>query len=492
MDRTELYRDIAERTGGDIYIGVVGPVRTGKSTFIKRFMELLVLPGMEDVFAQERATDELPQSAAGRTIMTTQPKFVPNEAAEISVAGSGSVKVRLVDCVGYMIPGAVGHIEDGNPRMVRTPWHDYDIPFEEAAEIGTKKVITEHSTIGLVLTTDGSITDIARENYEEAEERVIRELKEHKKPFAVILNSVHPESPETKRIAEKLQEKYDAAVLCTDIMHLSAADLHALMELVLAEFPMRTVHISVPGWIGSLSEDHWLISKILSPIREIPATVSKMRDHTAVLEAISDLEGFLPPTVRKVNLGTGAIELDLHPESALFYSVLSEMCGYEVHDDAHLIASIRDFVTAKREYDRLKGALDAAYQTGYGMVPPKTDAIELDTPEIMQQGSRYGVRLRASSAGLHLIRIDIDTELSPIVGTEEQAKEFLRYLSDAAKEGGEGIWSATIFGKPLYELVREGMAGKVNGLPEDVQQRLQETLQRMVNEGCNGLVCILL
>ncbi len=492
MDRTELYRDIAERTGGDIYIGVVGPVRTGKSTFIKRFMELLVLPGMEDPFSKERAMDELPQSASGRTIMTTQPKFVPNEAVGITLDDSCSVRVRLVDCVGYMISGAVGHIEDGNPRMVRTPWHDFDIPFEEAAEIGTKKVITEHSTIGLVLTTDGSITDIARESYEEAEERVISELKEHGKPFAVILNSTHPESVETQHIAEKLRAKYDAAVLCADIMQMSVTDLHALMELVLDEFPIRTVHINVPDWICSLSDDHWLLENVLSAIKAIPSSLAKMRDCTLLTDAISALEGFGQPLVRKVDHGKGLLEIELHPESILFYRVLSEMCGYEIRDDAHLIESIREFVIAKQEYDRLKGALDAAYQTGYGMVPPKTDAIELDTPEIVQQGSRYGVRLRASSAGLHLIRIDIDTEIAPIVGTEEQAKEFLRYLSDAAKDGGEGIWSTNIFGKPLYDLIKEGMAGKVNGLPEDVQQRLQETLQRMVNEGCNGLICILL
>jgi len=492
MDRTELYRDIAERTGGDIYIGVVGPVRTGKSTFIKRFMDLLVLPGMEDPFAKERATDELPQSASGRTIMTTQPKFVPNEAAELHFSESGSVRIRLVDCVGYMVPGAVGHIEEGNPRMVRTPWHDYDIPFEEAAEIGTKKVITEHSTIGLVLTTDGSITDIDRDCYEEAEARVIAELKEHGKPFAVILNSTHPQASETQLIVDKLREKYNAAVLAADVMQMSAADLYALLELVLAEFPIRMVHIDVPDWINALGNEHWLTERLLVAIKKIPAQVSRMRDHMQILAAFSDIESFEPPFVRKIDLGGGVIEIDLRPQSDLFYTVLGEACGYEIRDDAHLIASIREFVSAKREYDRLKGALNAAYQTGYGMVPPAMDEISLDAPEIMQQGNRYGVRLHAKSTGLHLIRIDIDAEVAPIVGTEEQAKEFLQYLSKAAKIDPDGIWGTNIFGKPLYELVKEGMAGKVNRLPEEVQQRLQETLQRMVNEGCNGLICILL
>lgn len=492
MDRTELYRDIAERTGGDIYIGVVGPVRTGKSTFIKRFMDLLVLPGMLDPYAKERATDELPQSASGRTIMTTQPKFVPNDAAEIQFGAENTVRVRLVDCVGYMVPGAVGHVEEGKPRMVRTPWHDFDIPFEDAAEIGTKKVITEHATIGLVLTTDGSITDLDRSAYEEAEERVITELIGAGKPFAVVLNSTHPDAAETAAIAQSIREKYQVSVQIANVMEMSAGDLHDILGLVLSDFPIRMVHFSLPEWIYGLGTDHWLTKKLLAPIACLPAHVSRMRHNGEIAALYADIEGFEPPFLQKTDLGTGMIKIALHPESSLFYRVLGETCGYEIRDDAHLIASIREFVAAKREFDRLKGALEAAYQTGYGMVPPAMDAIILDEPEIMQQGSRYGVRLHAKAAGLHLIRVDIDTEVSPLVGTEQQAKEFLLFLLDSAKTDPEGILSTNIFGKPLYELVKDGMTGKVSRLPKEVQQKLQETLQRMVNEGCKGLVCILL
>lgn len=492
MDRTELYRDIAERTNGDIYIGVVGPVRTGKSTFIKRFMDLLVLPGMEDPHAKERLTDELPQSAAGRTIMTTQPKFVPNEAAQLKISDTMSIRVRMVDCVGYMVPGAVGHIENDMPRMVRTPWHDHDIPFEEAAEIGTRKVITEHSTIGVVLTTDGSITQIEREDYVEAEERVVQELKEQGKPFVIVLNSTHPNDAETLALAMAMQEKYDATVRAADVMQMSAAEFYDLMELVLMEFPIRMVHIALPEWISALAPDHWLVQRIMEPVYAASDQLTRMRDYDKLTESLHGIEGFDEPVIKRIALGSGEIEIDLRPQSSLFYTVLGEACGYEIRDDAHLIASIKEFVAAKREYDRLRGALDAAYRTGYGMVPPAMDEMALDEPEIMQQGSRFGVRLHAKATGLHMIRIDIDSEVAPLVGTEEQAEEFLAYLLEAAKKDPNGMWSTNIFGKPLYDLVKEGMTGKVNRLPDGVQQRLQETLQRMVNEGCNGLICILL
>ena len=492
MDRTELYRDIAERTNGDIYIGVVGPVRTGKSTFIKRFMDLLVLPGMEDPHAKERLTDELPQSAAGRTIMTTQPKFVPNEAAELKISDTSTIRVRMVDCVGYMVPGAVGHVENDMPRMVRTPWHDHDIPFEEAAEIGTRKVITEHSTIGVVLTTDGSITQIDREDYVEAEERVIRELKEQGKPFVIILNSTHPNEADTLALALSMQEKYDTTVRAADVMQMSATEFYSLMESVLMEFPIRMVHVALPEWVCALDQDHWLVKRAMEPVCAAAEQLTRMRDHTKLIEALSGIEGFEAPFIKRVALGSGVIEVDLRPESSMFYTILSEACGYEIHNDAHLIASMREFVAAKREYDRLHGALEAVYRTGYGMVPPAMDEMVLEEPEIMQQGSRYGVRLHAKATGLHLIRVDIESDVSPLVGTEEQAEEFLAYLKEASDKDPAGIWNTNIFGKPLYELVKDGMTGKVNRLPDEVQQRIQETLQRMVNEGCNGLICILL
>ena len=492
MERVELYRDIAERTNGDIYIGVVGPVRTGKSTFIKRFMDILVLPGMGDDHKKARLTDELPQSAAGTTIMTTQPKFIPNEAAELSLEEGGEVRIRMVDCVGYMVPGATGHMENDMPRMVRTPWFDYDIPFEEAAEIGTKKVITEHSTIGIVVTTDGSIGQIPREDYLEAEQRVVLELKEQGKPFVILLNSTHPEDGDTVALAASLSERYGAAVQPMDALHMSPEAAMGLLEKILYEFPIRMLHIRLPGWLSALGQEHYLVKRVLDPLQQSLAGISKMRDYNLALDALQNIEGFECGFLRQVSLGSGKIELELRPQDGMFYTILGEECGYEIRDDAHLISTIRDFVGAKRAYDRLQFALEQTNATGYGMVPPAMEEMELDEPCLIQQGGRYGIRLKARASGMHLIRVDVENEISPLIGTEAQSQEFMQYLLDTYKKDPQALWQTNIFGKPLYELVKEGMASKVDHMPSEVQQKLQSTIQRMVNEGCNGLICILL
>lgn len=492
MDRIELYRDIAERTNGDIYIGVVGPVRTGKSTFIKRFMDILVLPGMQDENEKARLRDELPQSAAGTTIMTTQPKFVPNEAARLSLAEGSEVRIRMVDCVGYMVRGATGHTENDLPRMVRTPWFDHDIPFEEAAELGTRKVITEHSTIGVVVITDGSIGNIPRESYMEAEQRVISELREQCKPFVILLNSTHPEDAETQRLADSLCDKYNAPVQAIDALRMSAEAATTILERVLYEFPLRMLHVNMPGWLSALGKEHWLVKRAMDPLCACLPGVSRMRDYTQVLDCMQEIEGFEGAILRGMFLGAGRVELELRPVEGMFYTILGEECGYEIQDDAHLISTIREFVGAKKEYDRIRHALERASATGYGMVSPAMEEMHLEEPCLVQQGNRYGVKLRASASGMHLIRIDIESEVSPLVGTQEQSTEFMQYLSDAYKRDPNELWQTNIFGKPLYDLVKEGMAAKVDRMPDGVQQKLQSTVQRMVNDGCNGLICILL
>ncbi len=492
MDRNELYGNIALRTGGDIYIGVVGPVRTGKSTFIKRFVDMLVLPDIDDEFEKARLCDELPQSAAGRTIMTTQPKFVPNEAAELSIGEDAKCRVRLVDCVGYMVAGAAGHVEDNMPRMVRTPWADHDIPFEKAAEIGTKKVITEHSTIGVVMTTDGSITQIPREDYVPAEERVIRELKEQGKPFIVLLNSTHPGDPGTQALAASLREKYDVTVHPADVLNLSANQLNEILELVLMEFPIRCVSVDLPDWVGELGIEHWLVKRVAEPLMAAAGQMGRMRDYALLEELMDGIEDFEPLRLGKVSLGSGEIAAELRPVSSMFYKILGEECGFEIKDDAHLISSIKSFVAAKKEYDKLEGALQCARSTGYGMVPPELDSMQLEEPEIVRQGNRFGVRLRAKASGLHLIKVDMQSEVAPLVGTEEQSEEFMAYLMNTFQNDPQKIWDTDIFGKKLRDMVRESMSGKGSRLPDEVQQRLQETVQRMVNDGCNGLICIML
>ena len=492
MDKFDIYRDIAERTDGDIYIGVVGPVRTGKSTLIKRFMDLMVFPNMEDDYKKQRARDEMPQSGAGRTIMTTQPKFVPNEAVEITIRENANFNIRMVDCVGYLVKGAMGHMEGDAPRMVRTPWFDYDIPFEEAAELGTRKVITEHSTIGLVVTTDGSITDIPRSNYIEAEERVVRELKELNKPFIIILNSKNPTSDEVMGMREALEEKYDVPVLALDVLNLTEEDVNNILASVLFEFPLTEIYIDVPKWVQSLEDDHWLVEHILDSIKASTDDVSRVRDVERISGVFADSEYVDMPNVEKINLGNGKVSIKMDTKPGMFYQVLGEACGYKIEGAHQLIGLMREFAHAKREYDRVAQALEDVRTTGYGMVPPIMEEMVLEEPEIVKQGSRFGVRLKASAPSLHFIRADIQTEVSPRVGTEKQSEELVKYLLEEFESDTAKIWETNIFGKSLHELVKEGLANKLMRMPEDAQFKIQETLQRIINDGSGGLICIIL
>ena len=494
MERAELYRDIAMRTQGDIYIGVVGPVRTGKSTFIKRFMDTLVIPEIENEYVRERVIDELPQSGSGKTVMTTQPKFVPNDAVSIRIGDdeSAELSVRMIDCVGYMVEGALGGLEEDVPRMVRTPWYDHDIPFDEAAELGTRKVITEHSTVGIVVLTDGSFTGIDRRAYSIAEDKVFAEIKRTGKPFAVILNSLDPDSQETIGYAREISEKYSVDVLPVDVMNMEVSDVSRLLERLLMDFPLRTVTIELPGWIMSLGPEHPIVSYLLETVRGSMADMSRMRDHAGIAKALSGLEDFFPPQLVRATLGNGCALYRLEPHEDVFYRVLSGECGYEISDEYELMNSLKEFVKAKREYDRIASALRSAEEFGYGLVPPEIDEMQLDKPEIVQHGSRFGVKLKAHASGLHIIRIDIESEVNPLVGTAEQGEELAEYLMGTFEKDPDELWSTNIFGKPIYDLVKDGMTGKVNSLPPDVQMKLRETINRMVNDGCSGLICILL
>jgi len=492
MEKFDLYRDIAERTDGDIYIGVVGPVRTGKSTLIKKIMDLLVLPNMDNDFKKERSRDELPQSGAGRTIMTTQPKFVPNEAVQISIRENANLNIRMVDCVGYLVKGAIGHMEGETPRMVRTPWFDYDIPFEEAAEIGTRKVIKDHSTIGLVVATDGSITDIPRPNYIEAEERVVKELKELNKPFVMVLNSKNPSSEETARLRDALEEKYDVPVLCLDVMNLTENDINNILSNVLFEFPITEIKLDIPKWVQSLDDDHWLIKDIMKTVKEGTKDIYRIRDVEAAGANLEVAEFMEKPKVESINLGNGYIAISMDAKPGLFYRILGEECGYKIEGDYQMIGLMKELAFAKREYDRVAEALKDVRETGYGMVPPTMDELTLEEPEIIRQGSRFGVRLHASAPSLHFIRADIETEVSPIVGTERQSEELVKYLLDEFESDPSKLWASNIFGKSLHELVKEGLSNKLMRMPEDAQLKIQETLQRIINEGSGGFICIIL
>ncbi|MDL2224723.1 stage IV sporulation protein A [Eubacteriales bacterium OttesenSCG-928-M02] len=490
MHMYDIYGDIAKRTKGDIYVGVVGPVRTGKSTFIKRFMELMVLPKLEEPYLKERVTDEMPQSGAGRTIMTTQPNFVPNEAVELELEGGGYAKVRLVDCVGYMVEGAVGHLEDDSARMVRTPWLDYDIPFEEAAEIGTKKVISEHSTIGVVVTTDGTIADIDRENYVKSEERVIKELKDLGKPFVAVLNSAYPQGEGAVSLARELSDKYQVPVLPLNVMEMSAEMLSDLLKTVLYEFPLREVKVSVPDWVLALSDGNWLMESIMENVRDAATKMEKVSDYQHMVEALSENEYMEAPRAGKLELGIGRAEVLADPKKELFYEILGDECGYAIEGDYHLVSIIKELVAAKMEYDRVKDALESVRQTGYGMVSPTMDELELEEPEIVRQGSRYGVKLKASAPSLHFLRVDIETEVSPIVGSEKQSEELLNYLLAEFEGDPAEIWNTNIFGKSLNDLVKEGLSNKLTRMPDEIQNKVQLTLQRVINEGRHNLITI--
>ncbi|MCL2187297.1 MAG: stage IV sporulation protein A [Defluviitaleaceae bacterium] len=494
MQYQDLYRDIAERTQGDIYIGVVGPVRTGKSTFIKRFMDLLVIPNIENEFGAQRAKDELPQSAAGKTIMTTEPKFVPNEAVEVKLDDVASFKVRMIDCVGYLVPGANGHMDSDSdtPRMVNTPWAEDKIPFAEAAEMGTKKVINDHSTIGIVLTTDGSIAEIPRGDYVEAEERVIRELKHINKPFVILLNSKNPFSPETEALRDELAERHSAPVVAVNAAQLKIEDIHGLIEKVLYEFPINEIRINYPKWIETLPLTHWLKQSFIKSVKEMVQGIHKLREVKAQVPLLEGNEFVKKAFLEGIALGEGTAHIDLSVEDGLFYRILSETTGMDIAGEHQLIATIQTLAEAKREYDKIKNALEEVHTKGYGIVHPPVEEMTLEAPVLVKHGAKFGVKIKASAPSIHLIKADIETEISPLVGSETQSNDLIAYINEEMADDPSRIWELNMFGKSMHEMVRDGLQNKLFRMPETAQMKFQETLQKIINEGSGGLICIML
>lgn len=492
MEDFNIYKDIAERTQGDIYVGVVGPVRTGKSTFIKKFMDIMVIPNIDNPHKRERAKDELPQSASGKTIHTTEPKFVPNEAVDISLDEGIKFKVRMVDCVGYIVKNALGYSEGEKPKMVNTPWFDHEIPFEEAAEIGTKKVIDEHSTIGLVVTTDGSITDIPREDYIEAEERVVNELKSINKPFILILNSSNVDDPKTAALRSELEGKYDVPVEILNVLNMTAKDIEKIFKKVLKEFPIKEINIDMPEWIEKLSSTHWLKESFMNLIKDLSKQVDKVRDISKTLEAYSNDEYLAKADMIEMNMGEGIGRIELNPKKEIFYRVLSEECDCEIDGENKLLSILKDMHRAKIEYDRIAEALKDVKEKGYGLVSPQLTEMKLEEPQIVRNGSRYEVKLKASAPSFHFIRADIETEVSPIMGSERESEEMVKSLLEQFENDPSQIWESNMFGKSIEVLVKEGLQKKLYKMPEDVQAKIQKTLEKIINEGNGGLICIIL
>ena len=492
LEKVDIFKDIAERTGGDIYLGVVGAVRTGKSTFIKRFMETVVLPNIRNESDRIRAIDELPQSAAGRTIMTTEPKFVPNNAVQITVAEGLNVNVRLVDCVGYAVQGAIGYEDENGPRMITTPWFDEPIPFQEAAEIGTRKVIQEHSTLGVVITTDGSISEIPRSSYVEAEERVIAELKEVGKPFILIINTMKPNSEPAIELRNELASKYDIPVMALSAATMGEEEVTAALREVLYEFPVHEVNVNLPSWVMVLDENHWLRSRFENSVRETVQDIRRLRDVDRVVGLFADYEFIDRAALAGMNMGQGIAEIDLYAPDELYDQILMEVVGVEIRGKDHLLQLMQDFTHAKREYDQFAEALEMVKTTGYGIASPTIAEMVLDEPELIRQGARFGVRLRATAPSIHMIRVDVESEFSPIIGTEKQSEELVRYLMQDFEQNPLKIWESDIFGRSLHSIVREGIQGKLAMMPDNARYKLQETLGRIINEGSGGLIAIIL
>lgn len=489
---SNIYKDIAKRTGGDIYIGVVGPVRTGKSTFIKHFMDTLVLPNIDDEFERQRATDELPQSAGGKTVMTTEPKFIPDDAVKITLGDNVSFRVRMVDCVGYMVPGALGDTESGEMRMVNTPWSKDPIPFADAAEIGTRKVICDHSTIGAVITTDGTVGEIPRSSYIESEKRVISEIKAQDKPFVIILNSAEPDSPDSHKLALELEEKYEAPVALVNCLELNSDDICGILEMILLEFPIEEIGVDLPGWILGLDPGHWLIEEINEKILSCAENVFKIGDIKSCFSEFcdnGDIDGF---NIKSVDLGVGKAQVEVKLPDSLYYKVLEELTGVPIEDDAELFAVMAEMSKIKKSWDRVAPALKSVQENGYGIVPPDPKELRFEEPRIVKQGSGCGVKLSASAPSIHMIRANIETELNPIVGSEARSEELVNYLLKEFEEEPQRIWESDIFGKSLLELVNEGLNTKLDNMPEDARLKLGDTLERIINEGSGGLICIIL
>ena len=492
MTDTNIYKDIEARTGGDIYIGVVGPVRTGKSTFIKRFMDTLVLPNINSSFKRERAQDELPQSATGRTIMTTEPKFIPEEAVKVELPDNASLNVRIIDCVGYIVPSSLGYIEEDKPRMVKTPWYDHEIPFNMAAEIGTQKVITEHSTIGLVVTTDGSIIDIPREEYEEAEERVVDELKAINKPFVMLLNCTDPYSAYSKMLSDELSFKYKVPVIPVNCLEIDEETIRVILSAVLFRFPVNEIGISLPGWVNDLDTEHWLRKSVCNSVKESACKINCLGDIASMAKDIGENENILEAKVINLDLGKGCAVIEAKLSSELIYKIIEEKTKLQISDEQELVSTLTQLSEIKKKYDKIKNALDEVEATGYGIVMPDIDELTLKEPEIVKQGGRYGVRLSASAPSIHMLKTCIETEVAPVVGTESQSEELLKYLLTGFEEDPHKIWESDIFGKSLNELVNEGLRSKLCHMPVDARGKIQETLERIINDGCSGLICIIL
>jgi stage IV sporulation protein A len=492
VEKVDIFKDIAERTGGDIYLGVVGAVRTGKSTFIKKFMELVVIPNISNEAERSRAQDELPQSAAGKTIMTTEPKFVPNQAASVKVDEGLKVNIRLVDCVGYTVPGAKGYEDENGPRMIHTPWYEEPIPFHEAAEIGTRKVIQDHSTIGVVVTTDGTIGEIPRSDYVEAEERVIEELKEVGKPFIIVINSVQPHHPDTAELRTQLQEKYDIPVLAMSVESMREGDVLNVLREALFEFPVLEVNVNLPSWVMVLRENHWLRESYQEAVKETVKDIKRLRDVDRVITQFNDFDFIDSASLAGIEMGQGVAEIDLFAPDELYDSILKEIVGVEIRGKDHLLELMQDFAHAKAEYDQISDALKMVKQTGYGIAAPSLADMSLDEPEIIRQGARFGVRLKAVAPSIHMIKVDVESEFAPIIGTEKQSEELVRYLMQDFEDDPLSIWNSDIFGRSLSSIVREGISAKLSLMPENARYKLKETLERIINEGSGGLIAIIL
>ena len=491
LGQFDVYNDIQARTGGEIYIGVVGPVRTGKSTFIKRFMDLLVIPGIEDVHSKERAIDELPQAAAGKTIMTTEPKFIPKEAAEIALNEETNVKIRLIDCVGYMVEGASGHIENEHERMVKTPWYEHEVPFTQAAEIGTKKVINDHSTIGIVITTDGSFGDIPRNNYMQPEEKTIEELKSLGKPFIVLLNTNKPYSNETLRIAEEIQQRYDVTVMPVNCEQLKKEDIHKIMENILSVFPITEINFYMPKWAEMLPTDHWLKNDLIVTVKSLFDNITRVKDANPN-NFLTDSEYVKRFKLDKVNMQDGTVSVNVEFDDMYYYKILSDLIGVPITGEYQLISTLREMAEKKTEYEKVSTAVNQVKSKGYGIVTPLQEEIRIEEPEVMKHGSKFGVKIKASAPSIHMIKAEIITEVAPIVGTEEQAKDLMNYINDNANENPEGIWETNIFGKSIRQLVDEGINTKANKLTDESQIKLQETMQKIINDSNGGIICIII
>jgi len=492
MTNSTIYQDIVTRTAGDIYIGVVGPVRTGKSTFIKSFMEQLVLPNIEDMYLRERAKDELPQSGSGRTIMTAEPKFVPEEAVRIQLENTVGFDLRLIDCVGYMVDGAMGQMEGEQPRMVHTPWFEQEIPLAQAAEVGTRKVITEHSTIGIVVTTDGSFSDIPREDYAAAEERIIRELQEIRKPFCILLNSVQPAADSTRDLQKTLEETYGVTCIAANCQTLSRGEIEEILAAVLYEFPAREYRISLPPWVTMLPADHPLQISLYETIYETCSRIRKMRDTAHQLETLMSCDAVEQALLQEMRLSDGAVAITVTVPQALYYQMLSQQSGMEIRSESDLLPLLCKMAKMQKEYDHIAGALEQVRRTGYGIVMPDCSEMKLEQPEITKQGGRFGVRLKASAPSIHMIMTNVQTEVNPIVGSEKQSEDLVNYLMEEFHDSPEKIWESNIFGKSLSELVNEGLVGKLYKMPDESRAKFQNTLERIINEGSGSLICIIL